>query len=145
MRFSSAVRRGADPLRGDGFGPVFSGPRGFGDTPLEGFYERLRAFDREVRAQGRLVRPLLEEKQPHRVLAVDMHVMGDTAGLLPGALDMLEARAKHVIKRLLARKNAAGHQNHLAPLFAHKPSAAPTDVGGCTLTGPAASSMPPVG
>src|SRR5258707_9612157 len=103
MRFSSAVRRGADPLSRDGFGPIYSRPRGFDDTALEGFYERLRAFDREVRAQCRLVRPLLEEKQPHRVLAVDMHVMGDTAVLLPAALDMLDTCAKNVIKRPLTR------------------------------------------
>jgi hypothetical protein len=44
-----------------------------------------------MRAQCRLIRPLLEEKQAHRILAIDMHVMGDAAGLLPGALDVLDA------------------------------------------------------
>jgi hypothetical protein len=36
-----------------------------------------------------------------------MHVMGDAAGLVAGALDMREACAKHLIKRLLARDNTA--------------------------------------
>jgi hypothetical protein len=67
------------------------GARGFDDPAFERFDERFRSIDREVRAQRRLVRPLLEEEQAHRILAVDMHVMRDAAGLGPGALDMIKA------------------------------------------------------
>jgi hypothetical protein len=38
---------------------------------LEGFYERAGLIDREVCAQRRLIRSLLEEEQPHRILTVD--------------------------------------------------------------------------
>src|SRR2546421_8209498 len=68
-----------------------------------------------MRAQGRLISPLLEEDQPHRVLAVDMHVMRDAARLLAGAFDMLQAGAKHVVESILARQNAAGYENHAEP------------------------------
>jgi len=68
-----------------------------------------------MRSQRRLVSPLLEEEQPHRVLAVDMHVMRDAARLLAGALDMLQARAEHVVESILARDNAASYENHAVP------------------------------
>src|SRR4051812_28767399 len=90
-------------------------PRGFDDPALERSYKRLRTFDGEMRAQRRLVSPLLEEEQPHRVLAVDMHVMRDAARLLAGTLDMLQARAEHVVESLLARDNAASYENHAEP------------------------------
>ena len=51
-----------------------------------------------MRAQRGLVGPSLEEEQPHRVLAVDMHVMRDAARLLAGALDMLQGRAEHLVE-----------------------------------------------
>jgi hypothetical protein len=55
---------------------------------------------------------LLEEEQPHRILAIDMHVVRDAAGLLSRALDMLNAGPTHVIEAILARQNTAGNQDH---------------------------------
>jgi len=89
--------------------------RGFDDPALERSYKRLRAFDRKMRAQRRLISPLLEEEQPHRVLAVDMHIMRDAAWLLARALDMLQARAEHIVECLLARQNTARYENHAFP------------------------------
>ena len=63
-----------------------------------------------MRAQGCLVRPLLEEEQPHRILAVDMDVVRDAAWLLAGTFDMLQAGAQDVIEaeRWVGEETAVG-------------------------------------
>ena len=74
----------------------------------------------EVRAQRRPVLPFLIEKQPHRVLAIDMHRMRDAARLFPGALDMFETEAADFVEAVFPRQNAAGDQNHFdTPHEAH--------------------------
>ena len=73
-------------------------------------------------SQRGLVGPLLEEEQPHRVLAIDMHVMRNAAGLLARTLDVLDAGAKHVVEGIFARQNTAGNHNHAdAPARARRP------------------------
>src|SRR5438132_294552 len=102
-----------------------------------------------MRAQRRLVSPWLEEEQPHRVLAVDMHVMRDAARLVAGALDMLQARAEHVIESVLARKNTARYENHAFPRCASGPR--PTGTGrrrgglelSVSVSGAASQRIPP--
>jgi hypothetical protein len=79
-----------------------------------------------MRAQRRLVSPLLEEEQPHRVLAVDMHIMRDAARLPARALDMLKARMEHLVESILARDNAARYQNHAFPPLRSGPHPAVT-------------------
>ena len=108
----------AGDLSRNGLHPIDPGPRGFDDPALEGLHERLRAIDRKVRPQRRLIRPLLEEEQPHRILTVDMHVMRDAAGLGPRTLDMLKAGGQYVVESVFAHQNAAGNQNHFGiPTF----------------------------
>jgi hypothetical protein len=71
---------------------------------------------------------LLEEEQPHRVLAVDMHIIRDAARLLAGALDMRQARMEHVVESILARNNAARYQKLALPRCA--PARIPRAPGG---------------
>ena len=53
--------------------------------------EIARGGDREMRQQGGAIGPLLEKHQPQRIFAIDMHGVGDAAGLLARTMDVLEA------------------------------------------------------
>jgi len=50
-----------------------------------------------MRAQRIFIRPLLEEEQPERVLAIDMNGMRDAAWFLARTFDVLEAQPQDVV------------------------------------------------
>src|ERR1700760_1255581 len=62
--------------------------------------------------QRGLVCPLLDEHQPQRVLAIDMHGVRNASGLLARALHVLEAQLANLIERVLPRGDAAGDDDH---------------------------------
>jgi hypothetical protein len=63
------------------------------------------------------VGPLLEKHQPQRVLAIGMHCMRDAAGLPARAMDVLEAQFPDFVKTVGSSGHAAGHYDHLIPVF----------------------------
>src|SRR5215470_10527346 len=55
------------------------------------------------------MRRSLEEHQPQWVLAIDMHGMGDAAGLRSRTVEVLPAQSKDLIEGVFPRRHAAGH------------------------------------
>ena len=54
--------------------------------------------DREMRQQGGAIGPLLEKHQPQRIFAIDMHGVGDAAGLGARTMHVFEAQFPHFVK-----------------------------------------------
>jgi hypothetical protein len=68
---------------------------------------------------------LLEKKQAQGILAVDMHVVRDAAGLCPRQLDMFKAGRKHLVESVLAGQNTSRHQNHVDAPTCNRPDCGP--------------------
>jgi hypothetical protein len=66
--------------------------------------------------QRGFIGPLLDEHQPQRVLAIDMHGVRDASGLFPGAMHVLEAQFPDLIERVLSRGNTTRDDDHPALL-----------------------------
>src|SRR6478609_6891897 len=84
-------------------------PRG---QRAQGAHELAGCRYRKVGGERGAVGPLLEEHQPERILAVDMHSMGDAAGFLSRPMNMLEAQAARLVEPLGADRYAASHNDH---------------------------------
>src|SRR5260370_42369736 len=65
-----------------------------------------------MRQQRGAIGPLLDEHQPQRILAIDMHGVRDAPGLLAGAMDMFEAQFANLAEGILPGRHAAGHYDH---------------------------------
>ena len=63
-----------------------------------------------MRQQRRAIRPLLDEHQPQRVLAIDMHGMGDAARFCARAVHMFEAQPAHLVKAILNLAQGFGQE-----------------------------------
>ena len=61
------------------------------------------------------VGPLFDEHQPQRIFAIDMHGVRDAAGFPARAADVLKAQSADLVERILARRDAAGDDDHLFP------------------------------
>src|SRR5450631_1402153 len=68
-----------------------------------------------MRQQRRAIGPLLDENQPQRILAIDMHGVRNASGLLAGAMDMLEAQFANLAEGIFPGRHAAGHYDHRVP------------------------------
>ncbi len=75
-------------------------------------HELTRGRHGEVRPQGRLVAPSLEEEQPQRVFGVDVHVVRDAAVLFARTFNMFAAELQNLIEAVLPREDRAGDDDH---------------------------------
>src|SRR6266851_5337692 len=74
-----------------------------------------------MRQQRGAIGPLLDEHQPQRILAIDMHGVRDASGLLAGAMDMFEAQFANLAEGIFPSRHAAGHCDHRVLPFSFSP------------------------
>jgi len=80
--------------------------------------EIARSGHREMCQQCGAIGPLLDEHQPQRILAVDMHGMRDAPGLFARAMYMFETQGPDLVEGISPGGHAAGHHDHpVPPLF----------------------------
>src|SRR6266851_6652134 len=74
-----------------------------------------------MRQQRGAIGPLLDEHQPQRIFAIEMHGVRDASGLPAGAMDMFEAQFANLAERIFASRHAAGHYDHRVLPFSFSP------------------------
>src|SRR6266849_1836235 len=65
-----------------------------------------------MRQQRGAIGPLLDEHQPQRILAIDMHGVRDASRFLARAMDMLEAQFANRAEGVFPGGHTAGHYDH---------------------------------
>src|SRR5271169_5612671 len=68
-----------------------------------------RGWHRKMRGERGTIGPLLDENQPQRVLAIDMHGMRDATRLCARTMDVFETEFADFVQAILSRRYAAGH------------------------------------
>ena len=69
-----------------------------------------------MRCDRRFIQPLLKEKQPRRVFAIDMDVVGNTTRFAAGTDAVLGTQPDNVIMRFGCGRDGAGNDYHAAGL-----------------------------
>jgi hypothetical protein len=70
-----------------------------------------------MRRQRRAIGPQLDEDEPHGILAIDMHGVGDASRFCARTMHMFEAEVADYVERILPRRHAACYQDHFLPPF----------------------------
>ena len=68
----------------------------------------------EMRKQGGHVGPVFDKDEARRVFAIDMHIVGDTAGLGAGPGDVFQAEIKDSVMDIRRGHNTPDNDDHLA-------------------------------
>ena len=78
--------------------------------------EIARSRHREMRQQRGAIGPLLDEHQPQRILAIDMHGVGDASRLFARAMHVLQTKSLDLVEGIFSGGHTAGHYDHGVPL-----------------------------